>query len=486
MFAAVLRQEVAWFDRDENSSGAITARLATDATVVRGLVGDRLSLVTQTLALIAISFAIGFALNWRLAFVILATYPLIVASSVCQQVMLKGFAIDASKNYEQSSQVASEAVSNMRTVAAFSAEDKVLALFNSHLAGPLQRAFKRGQIAGIGFGSGQFALFASFGLALWYAGQLVSQGHGEFGQVLKVFMVMIVSAFAIGEALGLAPEVAKGSSALQSVFGLLDRRPAIDAEDPKAKSLATVTGTIDLSHVTFRYPSRPDVTVFNDFSLHVPAGRTVALVGQSGSGKSTIVSLVERFYDPLEGVVRIDGHDIRTLHLRALRRQIGLVSQEPTLFATTIKANIAYGRDNATEAEIVEAARSANAHTFISSLPDGYNTQVGERGVQMSGGQKQRIAIARAVLKDPRILLLDEATSALDSESEKVVQEALDRLMVGRTTVVVAHRLSTIRNADQIAVLAEGKIVEIGSHDKLIAKGEGGAYWSLVNLQNKT
>ena len=234
---------------------------------------------------------------------------------------------------------------------------------------------------------------------------------------------------------------------------------------------------------TCRYPARPDVLVFDSVSISIPAGKTVALVGESGSGKSTVISLIERFYDPLSGQVLVDGRDIRQLNLKWLRGHIGLVSQEPALFATSIRENILYGKKDASEAEMIAACRAANCHDFISRLPNGYDTQAGERGTQLSGGQKQRIAIARAVLKNPRILLLDEATSALDAESERVVQEALDNLMVGRTTVVVAHRLSTVRHADVIAVVQGGKVVERGRHEQLLEAN--GAYASLVRLQTR-
>ncbi|KAI5393785.1 hypothetical protein KIW84_060774, partial [Lathyrus oleraceus] len=244
------------------------------------------------------------------------------------------------------------------------------------------------------------------------------------------------------------------------MFETIKRKPEIDTYDPNGKTLEDIQGQVELKEVYFSYPARPEELIFNGFSLHIPSGTTAALVGQSGSGKSTVISLVERFYDPQAGEVLIDGINLKEFQLRWIRGKIGLVSQEPVLFSSSIKENIAYGKDGATIEEIRFASELANAAKFIDKLPQGLDTMVGDHGTQLSGGQKQRIAIARAILKNPRILLLDEATSALDAESERVVQEALDRIMVNRTTVVVAHRLSTIRNADMIAVIHRGKMVE--------------------------
>ncbi|CAI5997677.1 unnamed protein product [Closterium sp. NIES-65] len=485
MLTSILRNEIGWFDHDKNNSGAVAARLSSDATLVRGAIGDRISVITQNFSLIVVAFVISFVLNWRMALVIIATFPLLVASAAAQQAFLKGFAGDLKAAHENASNVAAEAVGNIRTVAALSLEDKVLSLFRKQLEPPLKRSLQRGQVSGIAFGGSQFIMYASFGLGLWYGGQLVQQQNGTFDDVFKVFMVLIMSSFAIAETLTLAPDLAKGGYAIKSFFAVLDRRTKIVPDDPTAEVVESVKGEIELKHVRFAYPTRPDVVLFDDFSLKVPAGKTVALVGPSGSGKSSVISLIERFYDPLAGKVLVDGKDVKSVHLRSLRSFVGLVSQEPALFAVSIRENILYGREGATEAEIVEAAKAANAHTFISSLPNGYDTEVGERGTQLSGGQKQRIAIARAVLKNPAILLLDEATSALDAESERVVQDALDRLMVGRTTVVIAHRLSTIRNADIIAVVQSGKIVEKGTHDVLFSNPNS-AYHSLVKLQQSS
>jgi ATP-binding cassette subfamily B (MDR/TAP) protein 1 len=278
-------------------------------------------------------------------------------------------------------------------------------------------------------------------------------------------------------------DLAKGADAVASVFAVLDRETEMDPDSPDGYKPEKLKGEVDIRGVDFAYPSRPDVIIFKRFSLSIQPAKSTALVGQSGSGKSTIIGLIERFYDPTSGVVEIDRKDIKAYNLRSLRQHIGLVSQEPTLFAGTIRENIVYGTEVASEEEIENAARSANAHDFISNLKDGYETRCGEQGVQLSGGQKQRIAIARAILKNPAILLLDEATSALDSQSEKVVQEALDRMLVGRTSVVVAHRLSTIQNCDMIIVLEKGAVVETGTHASLMAKGPTGTYFGLVNLQ---
>jgi ATP-binding cassette subfamily B (MDR/TAP) protein 1 len=274
----------------------------------------------------------------------------------------------------------------------------------------------------------------------------------------------------------------RARTAAYPIFQMIERSTVNTRSSKAGRTLAAVQGNIAFRDVRFAYPSRPDVVILDKFSLDFPAGKIVALVGGSGSGKSTVVSLIERFYEPFAGTIFLDGHDIRGLDCRWLRGQIGLVNQEPALFATSIRENILYGKADATADEINHAAKLSEAITFINNLPECYETQVGERGIQLSGGQKQRIAISRAILKNPSILLLDEATSALDAESEKSVQEALDRVMVGRTTVVIAHRLSTIRNADTIAVVDGGRIVETGTHEQLMANPLS-AYASLIQLQ---
>eukprot|EP00246_Nothoceros_aenigmaticus_P000167 TRINITY_DN1022_c0_g1_i1.p1 TRINITY_DN1022_c0_g1~~TRINITY_DN1022_c0_g1_i1.p1 ORF type:complete len:1043 (+),score=224.73 TRINITY_DN1022_c0_g1_i1:192-3131(+) len=481
MLEAILRNEVSWFDNGDNMSAQVSARLASDATNVKAAIGDRLSVVVQNSSLLIAAITISVVLQWRMALVVLATFPLLVGAAFAENMFLKGFAGDIGKAYSKATMVAGEAVTNIRTIAAFNAQSKVLDLFENELEGPKQSSFVRGQVAGVCFGLSQLFAFSSYGLGLWYGGTLVRDHLANFGDVIKVFMVLIMSAFAVAETLSLTPDLVKGGQALHSVFSVLDRKTAIDADDPNGEIVDIVKGDIELRHVDFTYPSRPDVVIFKNLNLKIHAGHSLALVGVSGSGKSSIIGLIERFYDPTAGRVTIDGKDIRKLNLRSLRKQIALVQQEPALFACSIHDNILYGKESATESEIIQAAETANAHSFISALPDGYNTEVGERGVQLSGGQKQRVAIARAVLRNPTILLLDEATSALDAESEKVVQEALDRLMQGRTTVVIAHRLSTIQGANTIAVVQDGIIIEQGSSKDLLARK--GAYCKLINLQ---
>ncbi|TKY58287.1 ABC transporter B family member 2 [Spatholobus suberectus] len=412
MFSAILKSEIGWFDDTNNTSSMLSSRLETDATFLRTVVVDRSTILLQNVGLVVASFIIAFMLNWRITLVVLATYPLIISGHISEKLFMQGFGGNLSKAYLKANMLAGEAVSNIRTVAAFCAEQKVLDLYANELVEPSKRSFNRGQIAGIFYGISQFFIFSSYGLALWYGSVLMEKELSSFKSVMKSFMVLIVTALAMGETLALAPDLLKGNQMVASIFEVMDRKTGILSD--VGEELKTVEGTIELKRIHFSYPSRPDVVIFNDFNLTVPAGRNIALVGHSGCGKSSVISLILRFYDPTSGKVMVDG----------------------------------------------------------------------ERGVQLSGGQKQRVAIARAVLKNPEILLLDEATSALDLESERVVQQALDKLMQNRTTVIVAHRLSTIRNADQIAVLEDGKIIERGTHSRLLENTDG-AYYKLVSLQQQ-
>ncbi|KAL0891056.1 hypothetical protein Bca101_015039 [Brassica carinata] len=489
MFLAILKNEMAWFDEVDNTSSMLASRLESDATLLKTIVVDRSTILLQNLGLVVTSFVISFMLNWRLTLVVLATYPLVISGHISEKLFMQGYGENLSKAYLKANMLAGESVSNIRTVAAFCAEEKVLELYSKELLEPSKRSFRRGQIAGLFYGISQFFIFSSYGLALWYGSTLMDKNISSFNSVMITFMVLIVTALAMGETLALAPDLLKGNHIVASVFEILDRKSQLVGET--SEELTNVEGTIELKGVHFSYPSRPHVVIFKDFDLIVRSGQSMALVGQSGSGKSSVISLILRFYDPTAGTVMIEGEcpclgkDIKKIDLKALRKHIGLVQQEPVLFATTIYENILYGNEEASQSEVIESAMFANAHSFITSLPEGYNTKVGERGVQLSGGQRQRIAIARAILRNPEILLLDEATSALDIESVRVVQQALDRLMTNRTTVVIAHRLSTIKNADTISVLHGGKIVQQGSHRWLVLN-KVGPYFNLFSLQQQT
>ncbi|KAI3748057.1 hypothetical protein L6452_10888 [Arctium lappa] len=484
MLSKILTFEIGWFDQDENASGAICSRLAKDANVVRSLVGDRCALLIQTFSAVMIACTMGLVIAWRLALVMIAVQPIIIVCFYCKRVLLKNMSQKAMKSQDESSKLAAEAVSNLRTVTAFSSQTRILKMLQETQKAPMRESIRQAWYAGMGLGFSQSLMACTWALDFWYGGKLISDGHLGAKALFQTFMILVSTGRVIADAGTMTNDLAKGSDAVRSVFAVLDRYTLIEPEDPDGKKPEIITGHVELRDVYFAYPSRPDVMIFNCFSINIEAGKSTALVGQSGSGKSTIIGLIERFYDPMKGVVKVDGLDIKSYHLRTLRKYIALVSQEPTLFAGTIRENIIYGAsEEVSESEIIEAAKAANAHDFIAVLKDGYDTWCGDRGVQLSGGQKQRIAIARAILKNPAILLLDEATSALDSQSEKVVQDALERMMVGRTSVVVAHRLSTIQGCDTIAVLEKGKVVEKGNHGSLLAKGATGAYYSLVTLQ---
>uniref|UniRef100_A0A1J3F9P4 ABC transporter B family member 15 n=1 Tax=Noccaea caerulescens TaxID=107243 RepID=A0A1J3F9P4_NOCCA len=485
MLSKVLTFEVGWFDRDENSSGAICSRLSKDANVVRSLVGDRMALLVQTISAVTIACTMGLVIAWRLALVMIAVQPVIIVCFYTRRVLLKSMSKKAIKAQDESSKLAAEAVSNVRTITAFSSQERIMKMLEKAQETPRRESIRQSWFAGIGLAMSQSLTTCTWALDFWYGGRLIAGGYITAKALFETFMILVSTGRVIADAGSMTTDLAKGSDAVGSVFAVLDRYTSIDPEDPEGYEAERVTGRVEFLNVDFSYPTRPDVMIFRDFSIEIEAGKSTAIVGPSGSGKSTVIGLIERFYEPVKGVVKIDGRDLRSYNLRSLRQHIALVSQEPTLFAGTIRENIVYGRasDKIDESEIIEAARAANAHDFITSLSDGYDTNCGDRGVLLSGGQKQRIAIARAVLKNPSVLLLDEATSALDSQSERVVQDALERVMVGRTSVVIAHRLSTIQNCDAIAVLDKGTLVEHGTHSSLLAKGPMGAYFSLVSLQ---
>ncbi|KAI3520029.1 hypothetical protein L1887_09250 [Cichorium endivia] len=479
MFSAMLRNEVGWFDEEENSADTLSMRLANDATFVRAAFSNRLSILIQDSAAVMVAILIGMLLHWRLALVALATLPVLTVSAIAQKLWLAGFSKGIQEMHRKASLVLEDAVRNIYTVVAFCAGNKVMELYRLQLHKIFYQSFFHGMAIGFAFGFSQFLLFACNALLLWYTAVCVKNNYVDLPTALKEYMVFSFATFALVEPFGLAPYILKRRKSLISVFEIIDRVPKIEPDDPSALKPPNVYGSIELKNVDFSYPTRPEILVLSNFSLKVTGGQTVAVVGVSGSGKSTIISLIERFYDPVAGQIILDGRDLKQFNLRWLRNHLGVVQQEPIIFSTTIRENIIYARHNASEAEIKEAARIANAHHFISNLPHGYDTHVGMRGVDLTPGQKQRIAIARVVLKNAPILLLDEASSSIESESSRVVQEALDTLVMGnKTTILIAHRAAMMRHVDNIVVLNGGRIVEEGSHDALM--GKNGLYVRLM------
>ncbi|KAF5360351.1 hypothetical protein D9756_004683 [Leucocoprinus leucothites] len=486
-FRAILRQDIEFFDKDENSTGALTSSLSDNPQKINGLAGVTLGAIVQSIATVISGSILGLAFVWKLALVGMACTPLLISTGYIRLrvVVLKDQ--QNKKAHEESAQLACEAAGAIRTVASLTREEDCLKLYSDSLEVPLQRSNKNAIWSNALYSFSQAQVFFVIALIFWYGSRLVASREYSTFQFFVGLMSTTFGAIQAGNVFSFVPDISSAKGAATDILKLLDSTPEIDAESPEGKMLddKTVQGHVKFENIHFRYPTRPGVRVLRDLSLEVEPGTYIALVGASGCGKSTVIQLIERFYDPLAGDVLLDGEKITELNIQSYRKQIALVSQEPTLYAGTIRFNILLGAtkptEEVTQEEIENACRDANILDFIKSLPDGFETEVGGKGSQLSGGQKQRIAIARALLRNPKVLLLDEATSALDSNSEKVVQAALDQAAKGRTTIAIAHRLSTIQNADRIYFIKEGRVSESGTHDQLLAKR--GDYYEYVQLQ---
>jgi ATP-binding cassette subfamily B protein len=480
-YARLVRLPMAFHTRRRvgELAGRIAGDLAQIQVTLTGFVPNflrQLTMLVGGVALIAWTSA-------RLTLVMLSAFPALIAVAVVFGRFIRRNSKEAQDRLADSNVIVEETLQGIASVKAFTNEAYEEARYGDGLTLALRAVLRGAWFRGSFMSLIVFALFGAVVLVLWYGARLVAAGTLSAGELTSFMLYTLFVAGAMGSFAEIYSQLQRALGATHRVRELLDEKPEESAPPaPPPAPARRLVGDVAFENVAFRYPSRPEVAVLRDVTLAARAGERVALVGASGAGKSTLVSLLLRFYEPDAGRILVDGRNARDYPLHELRGQTAVVPQDVLLFGGTIAENIAYGRPGASEAEVVEAARRANAHDFITAFPDGYQTKVGERGVQLSGGQRQRVAIARAILRDPAVLILDEATSALDSESEGLVLQALDRLMQGRTCFVIAHRLSTVRSADRIFVLKDGAVAESGTHAELAARGDG-VYRALLQAQ---
>ena len=500
-FKSTLRQDFAYTDVAGLDGAA--SRLSGDVMLVQQGMNVKLAIALQQGGTLVVGFVLGYLFIWQLALVVTAFVPLLGVAGGATQVLTQRFTKAAQTAYARAGDIASEVINQIRTVHAYHGEEAEKKRYSAHLGEASKATLKRDISQGVSAGVLLCVMMTAYGVGLYYGVTLIAASREDDptclyeidrdgcitgGNVMQTFFALIMASFAIGQVLPSLGDIATARASAHAIFEMIDRPVSIDAMSDAGAKPSGFQGTVEFKNVTFAYPSRADVPILRNFNLTIPAGSTVALVGHSGSGKSTVVSLLQRWYDVQGGEVLLDGRDVKSLNVQWLRSQQALVAQAPLLFNCSIAQNIALGHptQSATQEEIIAAAKAANAHDFITQLPEGYDTSAGQGGAALSGGQRQRIAIARALVRHAGILLLDEATSALDSTSERIVQASIDSMLHARagqqTAIVIAHRLSTVRNADVIVVMAEGNVVEQGSHAELMAK-EDGVYRSMVNMQ---
>ena len=475
----LIRLPMTFFSK--NRIGELNSRIATDINMLSETFTTIVAEFLRQGILIIGGVAFLAYTSLELTLVMLMIVPLVAIFAVFFGRYIRKISKETQDRIAESNTIVEETLAGIANVKAFANEMFETIRYRKSTESIVEVALRGARARGLFASFIIFCLFGSIVGVIWYGARLVNQDLMTFGNLIQFVLYSVFVGASVGGIAEMYAQIQKAVGAAERILEIMDETP----EDYSNKQIAegsTIKGSLSFDHVSFRYATRDDVPVLSDVSFTANAGQTVALVGPSGSGKSTIASMILRFYDPVDGQINIDGQASHQMDLEFLRNQMAIVPQDVILFGGTIKENIEYGKPGASQAEIEEAARKANAQEFIDKFPDGYDTIVGERGIQLSGGQRQRIAIARAVLKDPRILILDEATSSLDSESERLVQEALDKLMVGRTSIVIAHRLSTIRNADKILVLDKGEIVESGTHSDLVTHDKG-VYKGLLELQ---
>ncbi|KAF9874829.1 ABC transporter [Colletotrichum karsti] len=487
---AALRQEVAFYDF--GTGGSIATQAISNGRLIQTGISEKLALTFQGLAVFVTAFIVSFVTQWKLTLIVVGIAPLILVVMGVASTYEASLETKILDTYAQAGSFSEGILSAARTVHAFEIRSRLVQKFDKFLQDAHNLGRKKSPLFGILFSTEYFVIYAGFALAFWQGVHMLNRGEiTESGDIFTVLLSVVIGTTSLTMLTPYIIEFTRAASAAAQLFKLIDRASDIDPFDKSGEQPKETVGVVDLENITFAYPTRPGVTVLDQFSLHIPAGKVTALVGSSGSGKSTIIGLIERWYNPKNGTIKLDGTPIDRLNLNWLRKNVRLVQQEPVLFQGTVFDNIVNGLvgtewENSSREEqmqrVQEAAKIAFAHDFVSQLPEGYDTMIGERGGLLSGGQKQRVAIARSIISQPKVLLLDEATSALDPHAEGVVQQALDEASKGRTTITIAHKLATIRKADNIVVMNKGKIVEQGTHEGLLK--QDGAYTRLVRAQN--
>jgi ATP-binding cassette, subfamily B, bacterial MsbA len=480
LFAKLLDMPPGFFA--ERRTGELTSRLTTDIGLLQGVLSHQIAEFSRQILALVGGIVLLTLMQPRLTVTALGVVPLVIGSALYFGRRLRRMTVGVQDKVAEATAVAEEAFSQIRTVQSFVQEPAERKRYGDRIAASVTAALVRARIRGVFFGVLTFSTFVGIVFVLWQGGLLVLEGQLTPGQLVQFLLYTITIAAAVGALASFFSSYQEAVGAAERVFEILEMRPAIADAAPPVPLPSPARGSVAYEGVSFRYQRDPGLPwTLEAINLTCAPGEVVALVGPSGGGKTTLVSLLPRFWDVDRGRVLLDGIDVRNLRLAELREAIGIVPQDPALFSGTIRDNITYARPSASPSEVEAAARGAHAHEFIERLPDGYETIVGERGIKLSGGQRQRVAIARAILKNPAVLILDEATSNLDTESERLIEDALGKLLVGRTTLIIAHRLSTVRRADRLVVLDRGRIVEEGSHAELLELG--GLYARLYQRQ---